>query len=425
MALAVAKARLRTMDDNARMPPGRLALLMLLFLLGNLARPAGHQPPASSPEPQTLTASAPQAPRPARPAPTRPATAPRDPFFTSPLLVAELRNKQAVVETTQGTLVFDLLADAAPNHVAHFITRAREGAYDGTIFHRVIAMGIIQGGDPLSKDPAQSAKYGTGGLRELRFEENQEKHTRGAVSAVLVPGQRDSAGNQFFISVTDQPALDGQYTVFARVAEGINVAQKISTVASNGGIPAERVEIRKVTIREKPAETPEPFATASVEELGRKHAVIETSLGAIEIEFLPDRAPNHVRQFLRLAALGVYDGTTFHRVVPGFVVQGGYMPTRNEPLDERQERAVRPLQPEFNDTLHERGIVSMARISGEPASATTSFFIVLARAERLDHQYSVFGRVVSGMDVVEKMEAVPVNGETPVTPITVSRVLVK
>ena len=113
-------------------------------------------------------------------------------FFTSTLPPAELQNKQAVLETTYGTVVLDLLADAAPNHVAHFITRVREGAYDRTTFHRVIAMGIIQGGDPLSKDPAQQAKYGTGGLGVLRFEPNAEKHTRGAVSAVLVPGQRDS-----------------------------------------------------------------------------------------------------------------------------------------------------------------------------------------------------------------------------------------
>ena len=388
-------------------PRGRLALLTLWLIVGVTAGIAA------------------QTPRPARPASPRPAPAARDPFFTSSVPVEQLRNKQAVMETSQGTIVLDLLADAAPNHVAHFIMRAREGAYDGTVFHRVIAMGIVQGGDPLSKDPALAAKYGTGGLGTLRFEANQEKHTRGAVSAVLVPGQKDSAGNQFFICVTDQPALDGQYTVFARVAEGINVAQKISTVASNGGVPAERVEIRKVTIRDKPADGPEPFSTESTAELARHHAVIETSLGNIEIEFLPDRAPNHVRQFLRLAAIGVYDGTTFHRVVPGFVVQGGYLPTRKEPLDERQERAVRPLQPEFSDIAHVRGIVSMARVSGEPASATTSFFIVLARAERLDKEYSVFGRVVSGMDVVERMEAAPVNGETPVTPITVTRVVVK
>src|SRR5918998_478873 len=154
-------------------------------------------------------------------------------FFTASQPVEALRNKQAVIQTSVGTIVLDLLADAAPNHVAHFIARAGEGAYNGTVFHRVIAMGIIQGGDPISKDPAQSAKYGTGGLGVLRFEPNSEKHTRGAVSAVLVPGNRDSAGTQFFISVTDQPALDGQYTVFARVAEGIDVAQKISVATAD------------------------------------------------------------------------------------------------------------------------------------------------------------------------------------------------
>src|SRR5918995_4522692 len=163
----------------------------------------------------------------------RPTPAPKDPFFTSTLPLSELQNRQAVLDTTHGTIVLDLLASAAPNHVAHFITRAREGAYDGTVFHRVIAMGIIQGGDPLSKEPSQSAKYGTGGLGVLRFEGNAEKHTRGAVSAVLVPGRRDSAGSQFFICITDQAALDGQYTVFARVVDGINVAQKISTVPAD------------------------------------------------------------------------------------------------------------------------------------------------------------------------------------------------
>ena len=353
----------------------------------------------------------------------RPA-APADTFFVSPIAAADLQRKQAVVETSLGTMVFDLLADAAPTHVAHFIVRAREGAYDGTSFHRVITMGIVQGGDPLSKDPAQAAKYGTGGLNQLRFEPNAEKHTRGAVSAVLVPGRRDSAGSQFFISVSDQPALDGQYTVFARVAEGITVAQKISTVPADATVPKERVEIRRVTIRDTPRPVPEPFVDATVAEMASKRAVLETSFGSITFEFFPDRAPNHVRQFLRLAAAGVYDGTAFHRVVKGFVIQGGFMPTRREPPDERQETYIRNLQPEFGDTPHERGTVSMAR-GEDPASANTSFFIVLARTPTLDRRYSVFGRVVSGLDVVEKIEAQPVEGETPATRIEVTRVRVE
>jgi len=367
---------------------------------------------------------------PPRPAPSRPAppagrgAPPKDPFFVSTLPPAEIQNKQAVVETSMGPLVIDLLAEAAPNHVAHFITRAREGAYDGTAFHRVIAMGIVQGGDPLSKDPAQAAKYGTGGLGVLRFEDNSEKHTKGSVSAVLVPGRRDSGGSQFFISVSDQPALDGQYTVFGRLTDGLAVAQKISQVAADATVPRERVEIRRVTIRERPAPIPEPFLDATVEDMARRRVVLETTLGNITIEVFPDRAPNHVRQFLRLAAGGVYDGTAFHRVAKGFVIQGGHMPTRREPPNERQEGYIRTLQPEFSQTTHVRGIVSMAR-GDDPASATTSFFIVLGPAPALDGRYSVFGRVVEGLDTVGKIEAQPVEGETPVTRIEVTRVRVE
>jgi peptidyl-prolyl cis-trans isomerase B (cyclophilin B) len=355
--------------------------------------------------------------------PQRPAPAPRDPFFTSTMTPDEIRGKQAVLETSEGAIVLDLLADAAPTHVAHFITQARAGAYDGTVFHRVIAMGIVQGGDPLSKDPAQSGKYGTGGLGKLRFEPNPEKHTRGAVSAVQVPGNRDSAGNQFFIVVTDQPALDGQYTVFARVADGINVAQKISTMPATNAVPSARIEIRKVSIRDKPAPEPEPFVSSSVEELSTYRAVVATSVGDITLELFPDRAPNHVRQFLRLASSGVYDGTSFHRVVRGFVAQTGHLPTRRDPLNERQQGYVHMLQPEFNPTPHERGIVSMARLD-DPASAASSFFIVLGRSPALDNQYTVFGRVVGGLDVLEKIENAPLNGEAPVTRIEVTGVRV-
>lgn len=344
-------------------------------------------------------------------------------FFTSTLPPEELQNKQAVLETTYGTIVLDLLADAAPNHVAHFISRAREGAYDGTAFHRVIAMGIIQGGDPVSKDPAQQAKYGTGGLGVLRFEPNMEKHTRGAVSAVLVPGERDSAGSQFFIVITDQPALDGEYTVFARVVEGIGVAQKISLVAADANVPSERIEITRATIRERPAPEPEPFVDTPIDQLSGYRAVIETSMGNMSVELFPDRAAEHVRAFLRMAAGGVYDGTALHRVARGFVAQGGYLPSRREPLEPKQQAYVRQLPPEFNPTPHERGIISMAR-GDDPGSATSSFFIVLARVPALDNQYTVFGRVVDGLDVLDRIEAVPVNGETPVTRIEVTRIRV-
>jgi cyclophilin family peptidyl-prolyl cis-trans isomerase len=101
------------------------------------------------------------------------------------------------------------------------------------------------------------------------------------------------------------------------------------------------------------------------------------------------------------------------------------MPSRREPLDIRQEKFVQPLQPEFTSTPHERGIVSMARVGNDPASATSSFFIVLQRAQALDGQYTVFGRVVEGMEVVDKIEAVAVNGDTPVERVDVPRVRVE
>jgi peptidyl-prolyl cis-trans isomerase B (cyclophilin B) len=179
-----------------------------------------------------------------------------------------------------------------------------------------------------------------------------------------------------------------------------------------------------VTIRDTPPPVPEPFVEATVAEMASKRAVLETALGSITIEFFPDRAPTHVRQFLRLAASRVYDGTAFHRVVKGFVIQGGHMPTRREPPDDRQQTYIRTLQPEFGDTPHDRGIVSMAR-GEDPASATSSFFIVLARTPALDRRYTVFGRVVTGLDVVEKIEAQPVDGETPVARIEVTRVRVE
>lgn len=345
--------------------------------------------------------------------------------FVNPYTPAEIRGKQAVLETALGTIVLDLLGEQAPNHVAHFIKTARDGDYDGTVLHRVIRLGIIQGGDPLSKDPAAREKYGTGGLNRLKPEPNAERHTRGAVSAVLIPNRPDSAGAQFFICIADQPALDGQFTVFARVVDGILVAQKVSEAAADDkGAPTERLVITKVTIRDKPAETPAPFSTETVAELGAYRAVLETSMGDITVSFTPDQAPEHVRNFLRLASLGVYDAMTFHRVVKGFMVQTGHLPTRATPLSEAQQKYVHNVKAEFNNQLHDRGTLSMARLD-DPDSASTSFFLVTARSQMLDNKYTVFGKVESGLDVLEKIEAVAVNGEAPVEKVELRRVRVQ
>jgi len=114
---------------------------------------------------------------------------------------------------------------------------------------------------------------------------------------------------------------------------------------------------------------------------------------------------------------------TFHRVVPGFMVQTGYLGSKQVVMDEAQQAFVRNLQPEFNDTAHEKGIVSMAR-GEDPASASTSFFILTARVPSLDGTYTAFGKVVDGTSVVEAIEQVPREGEAPKTRIDLLRVRV-
>lgn len=345
------------------------------------------------------------------------------PPVPKPLPLEAMTNRQAVVNTTEGAFVIELKPDLAPNHVSYFIQLARAGGYEGTVFHRLVKHGIIQGGDPLSKDPAKAAAYGTGGLGKLKAEFSSEPATRGAVAAVLQPGKPDSAGSQFFVCVSDQPALTGKYTIFGRVVEGLDVVTKISeAAASEQGAPLQRIEIVSVTIRETPPPAPEPFSTETAAELAAYRAVLETSAGPVTIAFLPEVAEGHVRNFLRLAGAGVYDGMAFHRVVKGFAVQTGSLDTRG-PLTETQQKLVRLLPPEFNATKHVKGIVSMAR-GDDPASASTSFFLVTADAPSLDGKYTAFARVVDGMAALEAIEASPVNGEAPVTRIELTSVKV-
>ena len=138
-----------------------------------------------------------------------------------------------------------------------------------------------------------------------------------------------------------------------------------------------------------------------------KKAVIETSYGNMELEFFHDSAPGHVENFLKLAGEGFYDGTTFHRVIPGFMVQGGDPNTKS---DDRSTHGMGGpgynIDAEFNDRKHDRGIISMAR-SGHPDSAGSQFFVVVKNSPFLDGQYTVFGAVTSGMDVADKIVDLP------------------
>lgn len=136
-------------------------------------------------------------------------------------------------------------------------------------------------------------------------------------------------------------------------------------------------------------------------------AVIKTKLGNIIVRFYPHVAPNHVKNFISLAQSKFYNGTTFHRVIPGFMIQGGDPNSKDDDLkNDGMGGGPRRLMAEFNQIRHTRGILSAAR-SQDPNSASSQFFIMVAASPQLDGQYSVFGKVVKGMDVADKIVALP------------------
>jgi peptidyl-prolyl cis-trans isomerase B (cyclophilin B) len=161
-------------------------------------------------------------------------------------------------------------------------------------------------------------------------------------------------------------------------------------------------------------------------------ATLQTDAGDITIRFFHDKAPKHVENFIDLAAAGFYDGTFFHRIIPGFMIQGGDPNTKKaEDATHRygtggntdaSGKEIR-LRAEFNDTTHKRGIVSMARAQ-DPNSASSQFFVVVKDSTFLDGQYTAFGEVVSGMDVADKIVAAPRNAsDLPNTPVHIKKIL--
>ncbi len=135
------------------------------------------------------------------------------------------------------------------------------------------------------------------------------------------------------------------------------------------------------------------------------HAIITTKFGQMELVLFPELAPKHVESFLALAKKGFYNGTIFHRVIPGFMIQGGD-PNTKDPSKPETYGTGGPgyaLPAEFNRISHERGIVSAARSPGDFNSAGSQFFIVVDKASFLDGQYTVFGEVVKGMEVADKI----------------------
>ena len=157
-----------------------------------------------------------------------------------------------------------------------------------------------------------------------------------------------------------------------------------------------------------------------------KVAELHTSAGEIDIRFYPDVAPNHVKNFIDLAEKGFYNGTKFHRVIQGFMIQGGDPNTvSGSPSTWGTGGSGKNVSAEFNSISHKRGIVSMAR-SNDPNSASSQFFIVVADSTFLDKQYTVFGQVTKGMDVADTIVKAPTGAQDrPNNPTSIDKIVIR
>src|SRR5512138_3607913 len=155
-----------------------------------------------------------------------------------------------------------------------------------------------------------------------------------------------------------------------------------------------------MTAAAQTAQAPTPPTPEEVKKYQTARAIIETKFGKMVVTFFPDKAPLHVKNFITLAEKGFYNGTTFHRVIPGFMIQGG------DPAGNGTGGPGYTIKAEFNDVKHVKGILSMAR-TRDPNSAGSQFFIMAAPATHLDGQYSAFGKVVEGLEVIDKIVTVP------------------
>ena len=202
----------------------------------------------------------------------------------------------------------------------------------------------------------------------------------------------------------------------------------ILILSAFGAVIAQTPGTEKVPVKTNARPTPspappaaEPFDRTDVKTMAAQCVTLDTEKGLIEIELFPESAPESVRNFLNLTATGALDTTTFSRVVPNFVIQGGDLYTREGKMTAGLgNRARKTVPDEPNKILHERGIVSMAR-GDEANTATTNFFILLSSAPYLDGKFAAFGRVTKGLEVVETINKMPVIDEKPEKPTRIKK----
>ena len=379
----------------------------------------------------------------------------------------------AEIELDDGTIVvIDLFEELAPEHVNNFVFLVNEGFYDGLSFHRVVPGFVAQAGDPTASGSGGAGYTLPDEIVGLGSESALSVAPIGAVA--MARSDLGASSSQFFIKLGSQDHLDGQgFTAFGVVIEGLEALYafdsrdpaavppppsgpritEIRITEAAAGVVDEPEQSQAVETAAQPqqdqsqeqaqpqtaAPTEQSEESEEPEEPERRRAwsqppdfMLEEGIdyratiemadgGLIEIDLFEEIAPLHVNNFVFLARAGFYDSVTFHRIIHGFMAQGG------DPTGTGSGGPGYSLVAEFSATPHERGILSMAR-SADPNSAGSQFFIVYEAAPHLDGQYTVFGEVLSGMDVVDAFaERNPADPSAPPGPeivtITISEIV--
>jgi cyclophilin family peptidyl-prolyl cis-trans isomerase len=313
-----------------------------------------------------------------------------------------------ILETSYGNITIDFFENIAPKLVENFKNLTKSQFFDSIYFHRVIPGFVVQGGDPSTKGGGNRENAGMGqpGQPTVPAEFSNLSHKRGILSMARKGNDINSATSQFFICVADVGQLDGQYSVFGKVLEGMDVVDKIVAAPRDGkDNPLESIFILKAYTKYLPLPEPEENVKPKNEPCNTDEIVVlETSLGIIKFGFYDKIAPKHTAQIKTLINEKFYDGTTFHRVIPNFMIQGG--DPNSKSLDKSTHGMGNSHLPnipaEFSKLRHIKGTVAAAR-SNDPNSANSQFFINVNDNFFLDNQYTVFGEVIEGMDIAEKI----------------------
>ena len=330
--------------------------------------------------------------------------------------------------TNKGDILIELMPDVAPMHVTSTIYLTRLGFYDDLAFHRVIPGFMAQGGCPLGT--------GSGGPAYKYASEVDPKvrHNRPGLLSMANTGRPSSDGSQFFLTFVPTPHLDGKHTIFGEIIEGMDTLKKLEAAGTRGsGQTREPLKIVKATIEAvsfeplpSAADGDDPALQATADYIKKKGINreipswkrqlplypeltftegqdyfwnLQTRKGVIKVKLMPKVAPNHVANTIYLSRLGFYDGLIFHRIMANFMAQGGC------PRGDGFGHPGYQFDGEFAEGVGHSKPGMLSTANSGPGTDGSQFFLTFVPTPHLDGKHTIYGEVVEGMDVLEKINA--------------------